>query len=386
MTVALIASACGGDADSVASDPAAKASAVVDETPDDTEDEEGEGQDVGADGAEAEPDTAGATSEEAGLEDTPEDGGTPEDEGAQSSAVEYPITVVDAIGVEHTIDGPVRLGCVAKICTEILAGLGMAPAASTYREGEPFFYPLGPPEFVVTNNNDIEAWAGAELDFAVFGGPKISFHETVEDVVPLFFLHTAGRTAPDLTGYEAIYESTRAIAQLVDRVAEGEQLIADLETAIATARTFSTPELADRTFVNLFNGEAYLLEIGNADEVGSWAFCSVILAAELGVCAEVDIAAQEVSAEAFLELDPDIVAMQAGALTVETRDDPVWGRISAVQNGLAYDSVNNGYRFSNIRSLIWSLQEYVHFTVPDAGIPHPGLLAEFVPEDSPLVS
>ncbi|MEM8706887.1 MAG: ABC transporter substrate-binding protein [Actinomycetota bacterium] len=305
---------------------------------------------------------------------------------AESSAVEYPITLVDAIGFEHTIDGPVRLGCVAKICTEILAGLGLAPAASTYREGEPFFYPFGPPEFVVTNNNDIEAWAGADIDFAVFGGPKIGFHETVEEVVPLFFLHTAGRTAPDLTGYEAIYESTRAIALLVDRVAEGEQLIADLETAIATARSFSTPELADRSFVNLFNGEAYLLEIGNADEVGSWAFCSVILAAELGACAEVDITAQEISAEAFLELDPDIVALQTGALTVETRADPVWGRISAVQNGLAYDSVNNGYRFANIRSLIWALQEYVHFTVPEAGIPHPGLLVDFVPEESPLVS
>ncbi|MEM8707222.1 MAG: ABC transporter substrate-binding protein [Actinomycetota bacterium] len=304
----------------------------------------------------------------------------------ESSAVDYPITLVDAIGVEHTIEGPVRLGCVAKICTEILAGLGLAPAASTYRDDEPFFFPFGPPEFVVTNNNDIEAWAGADIDFAVFGGPKIGFHETVEAVVPLFFLHTAGRTAPDLTGYEAIYESTRAIALLVDRVAEGEQLIADLETAIATARSFSTPELADRSFVNLFNGEAYLLEIGNADEIGSWAFCSVILAAELGSCAEVDITAQEISAEAFLELDPDIIALQTGALTVETRDDPVWGRISAVQNGLAYDSVNNGYRFANIRSLIWALQEYVHFTVPEAGIPHPGPLADFVPEESPLVS
>ena len=92
------------------------------------------------------------------------------------------------------------------------------------------------------------------------------------------------------------------------------------------------------------------------------------------------------SAEAFLELDPDIIAMQAGSLSVETRDDPIWQRLGAVNSGLTYDSSGGGYRFASARSLIWALQEFVHFTVPDSGIDAPGPLDSFVVDDSPLVS
>ncbi|MEM7141687.1 MAG: ABC transporter substrate-binding protein [Actinomycetota bacterium] len=363
---ALLAVACGDDGDSSDAAPVTTAPSTSTSAPA----AESDGGDA-PDAEDAEDPDEPAPPVEPDIPEVPE--------------VVFPLTFTDALGYEHTLDEPAQLGCVSIVCTEIMAGLGVAPRASTYNE-EPFFFPVGPPEFVVTNLNDLEAWSGAEIDFAVMGGPENATHDVAREIVTVLFVHTPGRTAPDLTGFEAVIENTRLIGQIVDRAAEAEVLVRNLETAIETARGFSTPELADRSFVNLFNGPSYTMEIGNADEVGSWAFCSVILAAELGYCAEVDITAQEINAEAFLELDPDIVAMQAGSLTVETRDDPVWGRISAVENGLAYDSAETGYRFGGVRSLIWSLQEYVHFTVPDSGIPHPGLLADFVPEDSPLVS
>ncbi|MEM1332268.1 MAG: ABC transporter substrate-binding protein [Actinomycetota bacterium] len=337
---------------------------------------------------EVEPDDTNDTSDAGGApaEDTaPEDDEDTAPEASDTGAVEFPVTVVDALGFEHTFDEPARVGCVVNLCREAFAGFGEPPAATPF-EASDFFFPAGPPEFVVTDINDLEAWAGADIDVAVFGGPANQIHEIASDVTTVFFVHTPGRTNDGMTGIEAVAENHRLLGTIADRLPEAEADIERLERAIATARSFSTPELADRTVVNLFNGAAYLMEFGDGDTEQSTAFCSVLLEAALGSCAEVDILAQEISAEAFLELDPDVIAMQAGTLSVETRDDPIWERLSAVQNGLAYDSSGTGYRFASARSLIWALQEFVHFTVPGSGIPAPGPLDDFVPEASPLVS
>lgn len=370
----LVAASCGGadsDADDDPSDEGSPATA--------TDDEESTTAPTSppSEDAETTENTTQGAGDETAEERTEETGGT--------GAVEFPVTVVDALGIEHTFDEPARVGCVVNLCREAFAGFGEPPAATPFEESS-FFFPAGPPEFVVTDINDLEAWAGADIDVAVFGGPANQIHEIAGDVTTVFFVHTPGRTNDGMTGIEAVAENHRLLGTIADRLPEAEADIARLQRAIATARTFSTPELADRTVVNLFNGAAYLMEFGDGDTERSTAFCSVLLEAALGSCAEVDILAQEISAEAFLELDPDVIAMQAGALTVDTRDDPIWARLSAVQAGLAYDSSGTGYRFASARSLIWALQEFVHFAVPGSGIPAPGPLDDFVPEASPLVS
>lgn len=299
----------------------------------------------------------------------------------------FPVTVTDALGAEFTFDAPPRLGCVSFRCREILAGFGIAPAASSYSESE-FFFPVGPPDFEVVNVNDIEAWAGADVDVAVFGGvpePPITY-EAIDRVVPILYLQTPGLTNDDLGGIEAIVENTRLLGRITGEVEAAERDIDRLEAAIATASTFSTPELADRTFVMLTNAAGYIAEFIRHPDEPENAFCAALDATGLGVCVEFPIRGRELSPEAFLDLDPDVIVMADGQLSVDTRDDPTWQRLSAVVTGSLYDSARSSYRNVGVRSLIWALQEYVSAAVPDSGVPSPGPLDDFDPTASPLVT
>ncbi|MEM9519516.1 MAG: ABC transporter substrate-binding protein [Actinomycetota bacterium] len=300
--------------------------------------------------------------------------------------VEFPLTITDALGREHTIDGPARLGCVTSRCREILGGFGVAPAASPYEPSD-FYFPVGPPEYEVSDVADLEAWSGANIDFAVFGGvpaPPASY-ALVEQFVTIFYVHTPGQTNTDgMDGIEAAIWNTRALGQLLDMNVEAEAEIARLEQAIATASTFSTPERATRSFVSLANDPGYR-EDGTTSTSEPGSFCTLLIEVGLGECIELPTEDREMSAEAFLALDPDLIVMHDGVDSVATRSDPTWQRLSAVQNGTAFDGQGNGYRTIGVRSMIWTLQEFIHLTVPDSGIDHPGPLDRFDPTTSPLV-
>ncbi|MEM8706888.1 MAG: ABC transporter substrate-binding protein [Actinomycetota bacterium] len=302
-------------------------------------------------------------------------------------SVDFPLTILDALGREHVLGQPARLGCVTSRCREVLGGFGVAPAAAPYEPND-FYFPAGPPEFEVTDVADMEAWAGANIDFAVFGGvpaPPPSY-TLVEQFVTIFYVHTPGQTnEPGMDGIDAVVWNTRALGQLLDMNDAAEADIARLRTALDAARTFSTPDLADRTFVSLANEPGYR-EDGTAVPGREGTFCTMLLEAGLGRCAELPTEDREIAAEVFLDLDPDIIVMHRGASSVDDRDDPVWERLTAVRNGAVFDGQGNGYRTIGVRSAIWTLQEFIHFTVPDAGIEHPGPLATFDPTTSPLVT
>ncbi|MEM9200266.1 MAG: ABC transporter substrate-binding protein [Actinomycetota bacterium] len=300
--------------------------------------------------------------------------------------VEFPLTINDAIGREVTLDGPARIGCYWTGCTEILASLGIVPAAAAIpggtTEDDVFYYPVGPPEFVITNINDFEAWSGADINFVINRGPEGAQDAIIDNFVGRFYLHAPGLTDTNLTGYDAHSANIRLVGQILGMPEEAEAAVARMETAIATLAALSTPDLAERSFAYLFNGEGYRVM---TDETP---FCAAIADAGVGTC--LPLSEGELNAEAFLELDPDVIAVQAGfndvGYTTETRDDPVWERLSAVQNGTAYDSDDRLYWCCGPRSLIWALQDFAAYAIPDSGIPAPGPLGEFDPTTSPLVT
>ncbi|MEM9613563.1 MAG: ABC transporter substrate-binding protein [Actinomycetota bacterium] len=306
-------------------------------------------------------------------------------EAADVEAVEFPLTVTDAVGREVTLDEPARIGCYWSGCTEIHAELGVAPGASPVPAGTSsdgvFYFPVGPPDYTVTAFNDFEGWSQADINFLVNRGPQSPDDAVVEQFVDVFYLHAPGLTDTDLTGYEAHSENLRLVGLLLGKPAEAEAAVARMEAAIAGLAAFSTPELADRSFAYLFNDEGYRVMTDDTP------FCAAIADAGVGTC--LPLSEGELNAEAFLDLDPDVIAVQAGldgsGFTTATRDDPVWERLSAVQNGTAYDSDDRLYWCCGSRSLIWALQDFAAYAIPDSGIPAPGPIREFDPTTSPLL-
>ncbi|MEM9467937.1 MAG: ABC transporter substrate-binding protein [Actinomycetota bacterium] len=377
----LVAASCGGS-DDASLDSASASTAASDEaeeTPSTTADEQS------SEGGNAGTETDADAEDDGEAEDDPADPDEPEAT-ATVEPVEFPLTVTDAVGREVTVDRPARIGCYWTGCTEILASLGVVPAAAAIPGGttetDVFYYPVGPPEFVVTNINDFEAWAGADISFIINRGPEGAQDAIIDDFVDRFYLHAPGLTDTDLTGYDAHIANIRLVGQVTGLPEEAEAAVARLESAIAALGELSTPELADRSFAYLFNGEGYRVM---TDETP---FCAAIAEAAVATC--LPLSEGELNAEAFLQLDPDVIAVQAGfndvGYTTETRDDPTWDRLSAVQNGTAYDSDDRLYWCCGPRSLIWALQDFAAYAIPDSGVPAPGPLAVFDPATSPLVT
>ncbi|MEM7141686.1 MAG: ABC transporter substrate-binding protein [Actinomycetota bacterium] len=383
---ALVAAACGDaedDADASASQGESGSSGADTATePADTATEPADTPDAGGS------DDGGSDDGASSSDSEPADGVEPAPAGLvvpEVDPVEFPLTITDAIGRELTLDEPARIGCYWTGCTEIFASLGVPPDAATVPGGTPedgaFYFPVGPPDFVPSAFNDLEAWAGADINFVVGRGPQGPNDAVIEEFVDIFYLHAPGLTDTNLIGYDAHSENIRMLGQLLGMAQEAEVAVARMEAAIATLAEFSTPELADRSFAYLFNEEGYRVMTDDTP------FCAAIAEAGVGTC--LPLRDGELNAEAFLELDPDVIAVQAGfnavGYTTETRDDPVWSRLTAVQNGTAYDSDDRLYWCCGSRSLIWALQDFAAYAIPDSGIPAPGPLGVFDPTTSPLV-
>ncbi|MEM7324371.1 MAG: ABC transporter substrate-binding protein [Actinomycetota bacterium] len=333
-----------------------------------------------------EPEAGATDTAEAEAADSSSTGVSAADQAEEAvEPVVFPLTITDAVGRELTLDEPAKIGCFWSGCTEIHASLGIPPGAATVPAGTPedgvFYFPVGPPDFTVAAFNDLEAWAGADINFVINRGPQGPNDAAVEQFVDIFYLHAPGLTDTSLTGYEAHIANIRMVGQLLAAPEEAEVAVARLETAIRTLAEFSTPELAARSFAYLFNGEEYRVMTDDTP------FCAAIAEAAVATC--LPLSEGELNGEAFLELDPDVIAVQAGfndvGYTTETRDDPVWGRLSAVQNGSAYDSDDRLYWCCGSRSLIWALQDFAAYAIPGSGIPAPGPIGTFDPETSPLV-
>lgn len=313
-----------------------------------------------------------------GSASVPADG----DDAVEVEPVTFPLTITDAAGRDLTLDEPAKVGCLWRGCIEILASLGIAPAASEIPAGtdeaSAFYFPVGPPEFVVTVLTDLEAWAGADVDVVVLRGLPGPSAAVYEDLVDIFYLYHEGFTDPSVAGFDIHDANTRMLAQLLGIPAAAEEALGLRDAAVARLADFSTPELADRSFAYLFNQDGYRALTDNAP------FCFAIADAGLGTC--LSLTEGEVGAERILAIDPDLIALQSGATTVDSRDDPTWERLTAVQSGTVYDAGDGLYRCCVTRSLIWALQDFAANAIPESGIPAPGPMLDFDPTTSPLVT
>ncbi|MEM7142487.1 MAG: ABC transporter substrate-binding protein [Actinomycetota bacterium] len=324
----------------------------------------------------------GTSTTDVPADDEP-DGDDPDPGATEESPADpvFPRTVVDALGNEFTLDEPAKIACAWTGCDELHASLGSVIAAGSLLPGyedSPMFYPVGPPAFIPSNAFDLEAWAAADVDFALSRVPVTPLLTTVADVVNVFYLHHPSYGESTTNGYQAYLDNLRLVGQLLGREAAADTVIADLEEMLVTLRELSTPELAGRSIAILFPGAGYQV-IGDENP-----FCDVVSFTGLGTC--LDHPTSELSAEAFLAEDPDWIIYQGGAQgTTAGRDDPTWTRLTAVAEGRVLDSAFGQYYCCGTRTLRYALQEFVAVTIPDSGIADPGDPTTYDPDTSPLL-
>lgn len=294
----------------------------------------------------------------------------------------FPLTITDAVGQEFTFDAPPKLGCWWAGCTEMLADLGVpAHAASVTEETSQsvFLYPVGLPPQNVADTQNPELWAAAEVDLILMRVPADPAQEPLKAAAPIFYLHHPSYGESAQSGYQAFVENLHLLGQLTARPAEAEAAIARFMTVMDNLRALSTPETAAQTVAVLFQGEEYRM-IGPGNP-----FCVALAEVGLGQCVGEGNASYELNAEEFLSLDPDWLVYQFGDGSYADRTDPVWSQLTAVKEGRVYDAKNHRYYCCSLRGLILALQEFAHYTLPEANIPDPGPWLDFDPLQSPLV-
>ena len=167
------------------------------------------------------------------------------------------------------------------------------------------------------------------------------------------------------------------MGQLTGQPEAAAAAITRFETMLANLEALATPETQAQTVAVLWDDTVYR----TIDQTSP--FCVAIAELGLGQCIEGPFW-EEISAETFLAADPDWIAYQSVDGSHDARTDPVWSQLTAVKAGQVYDTM--GYYYCcGARGLVHTLQEYVHYVLPEANIPAPGPWLDFDPRQSPLV-
>lgn len=293
----------------------------------------------------------------------------------------FPLTITDAVGQEFTFDAPPKLGCWWAGCTEMLADLGVVAHAAAYDEetGQSvFLYPDGVPAENIADTANPELWAAAAVDLLLMRVPDDPARDPLKAAAPIFYLHHPAYGESAQSGYQAFVENLHLLGQLTERPAEADAAIARFMTVMDNLRALATPVTAAQTVAVLFQGEEYRM-IGPGNP-----FCVALAEVGLGQCVGEGDASYELNAEEFLNLDPDWLVYQLGDGSYADRTDPVWSQLTAVKEGRVYDAKNHRYYCCSLRGLILALQEFAHYTLPEANIPDPGPWLDFDPLQSPL--
>lgn len=291
----------------------------------------------------------------------------------------FPVTFTDAAGVEHTFETAPKIGCLWSGCTELFADLNVQPYAAW--EGDSVFeFPAGPAMHVVEDDSNPELWAAVDIDVIITRVPFHTWSEQLADVASIVHLHHPSYGESSQTGYGAYVENLKIFGQLTGENDAAEAAIARFDAMVANLKELATDETAKIEVAAIWSSD----ETNEYWSIGTVnPFCVLIAEIGIGKCApNEDIGEVEMNAEAFLALDPEwILYMNGGS---ENRDDPVWNRLSAVQNGQVIDAGDRVYCCST-RGLIHAFQQYTHFVI-DETVPAPGNLDDFDPTQSPLVA
>jgi len=292
----------------------------------------------------------------------------------------FPLTITDAAGQEFTFDAPPKIGCWWSGCTEVMADLGVVPHAASYNdtnENSAFFYPAGMPPHKIEDPRNPELWAAAEVDLLVMRVPADPGYDALKAAAPIFYLHHASFGDSSQTGYQGLLENLRIMGQVTGQPEAAAAAITRFDNVLANLKSLAIPETQAQTVAVLWDDTAYR----TIDQTSP--FCVTIAELGLGQCIEGPFW-EEISAETFLAADPDWIAYQSVDGAHDERTDPVWAQLSAVKAGQVYDTM--GYYYCcGARGLIHTLQEFAHFTLPEANIPAPGPWLDFDPLQSPLI-
>lgn len=285
----------------------------------------------------------------------------------------------DGIGQAFSFDEPVqRVVCLHAICAEVLSDLGLLPVATLdYGEfnGRPMIYGERAGEIpVLAAYDSVEEVASYEPDLIITGSTRAA------DLVPAMRVVAPTYAAAAYTGPDDHEANLRGIGALTGRSAEAEAAIARFAAVVAAVAKRAPPGAADLRvlFVHGYAADSYTVQLGPSP------MCQVLQRNGLGRCVfdrGADPTSGEVGAEAVLEADPDLIGYINNGPDPSERADPVWPRLTAVQNGRVYLDNSDGLYCCGLRQQQYALELYAHHAFPQAGFPDPGPAETYDPTD-----
>jgi iron complex transport system substrate-binding protein len=274
-------------------------------------------------------------------------GGDDDGGSATAAAGPGPIQVTDAAGRTVELDAAAtRVACMQTGCDEILADLGMVPLATWVPE-EVARYPIYFGERadrieLHQDEVDVEQVAATRPDLIYVREGQEKEAEQLAKIAPVYTAYSGFTTGP-----EQLKENLREVAELVGRPQQAEQTMRRFD---ATVRRVREAAPADATETTVFVQSGY-----ETRKYAGWFrggfFCNLLEREQLGRCAlDAPAGAEdgygEVSAEAVLEADPDLILYMAssdyGVAPPSERSDPTWRRLTAVREGRVYVDESSG--------------------------------------------
>ncbi len=323
------------------------------------------------------------------------DTASPVTEGPWSGEVtepEYPLTITDGGGHEITIDAPfTKVGCLYSGCEEAMADLGLLPNAILSGETPgAFLRPVGTAPFEIKDEVSAEEWAKSGSDVIVdLAGPiGEDDKRALKSVAPVVFMNAPYQVwNPDrvVPGVQAWKEDLWMMGQLTGNTVAAKAAIDRFDQFMAGLQKLAPPDAADTVVANLSVEADGVYSLTDPDSP----FCDALKSYELGQCLRIDgwdADTWEVNAEAFLAADPEWIAytVYSDKDSYTDRKDPVWQRLTAVQEGRVFDFSRTNC--CGLRMLEHSLQDYAfHVWGPDSGVPDPGPENDFDPTKSPVL-
>ncbi|MEM8531381.1 MAG: ABC transporter substrate-binding protein [Chloroflexota bacterium] len=308
--------------------------------------------------------TADATSApaEEESEETTDEAAAPESPAA-ASTTDFPVTVTDGDGGEHTFDAPPeRVVCLIVACIENLAFLDVLPYAI---DSSIYLIVIDPANFgeagadVVqlpsgSDGPDFEAIAVAEPDL-IIGGPDA--RPSTENIAPLY----VPLFNPEAT-LEGAYHDVRMLATILGREAEAEEKLTALTDRIEAYDQLIPDDISIMVTFTLDLSE---LRLPGEDE---FAYCWIDLIAD---CAASEIAGNS-TLEALLAVNPDKLVFidlldtgQTENQLAQLAENPLWQELSAFQNNEIYVATPSTSRFTSPQAANGALEQLVPCLFPD---------------------
>jgi len=193
-----------------------------------------------------------------------------------------PYAAEDAAGQRFAFDEPVaRVVCLQTACDEILADLGLLPAATVAAPeniAAPLYYGEAAAEVVsLADPESVEEVASHEPDLIYVREGMEETEAAMEAVAPVFVGLAGFESSPQ----EAYYENVRDLGALTGRAAQAEAAIVRFAGVLETLAAKAPEDAADLRFVILYGFDPSVYFTAARGGI----FCNVLASTRLGTCA-----------------------------------------------------------------------------------------------------